>query len=153
MKGHVVIFALVFALLAPSMMALMPAQALAGPDSYIAQAVVAQAEKSPAPATPPKVGADKRITITMFCIFIAITLGIVYWASKRTTTSGAYYAASSSITGVQNGWAMAGDFMSAASFLGVSGLISLFGWDGMMYLHRHKFCLCDFASHYGRAVP
>ncbi len=133
MKGRVAIFALIFALLTPSIMALMPAQALASPDSYIAQAVVAQAEKSPAPAAPPKVGADKRITITMFCIFIAITLGIVYWASKRTTTSGAYYAASSSITGVQNGWAMAGDFMSAASFLGVSGLISLFGWDGMMY--------------------
>ena len=53
MKGHVVIFALVFGLLAPSMIALMPAQAVAGPDSYIAQAVVAQAEKSSAPVAPP----------------------------------------------------------------------------------------------------
>ncbi len=126
MKRRVAIFALTFVLLAPCV-ALLPSDVVAGSESYIAQAVVAQA------AAPAKIEADKRITVTLFCILIAVTLYIVYWAAKRTTTSGAYYAASSSITGTQNGWAMAGDFMSAASFLGVSGLIALFGWDGMMY--------------------
>src|SRR5271157_3500997 len=127
MKRCFAIFALTFVLLAPCV-ALLPSDVVAGSESYIAQAVVAQA-----PAAPAKIEADQRITVTMFCIFIAITLYIVYWAAKRTKTSGAYYAASSQITGMQNGWAMAGDFMSAASFLGVSGLIALFGWDGMMY--------------------
>ena len=129
MKRHIAIFALTFVLL-NTFIALLPAEVLAGSESYVAQAVVAQAA---APAAPATMQADKRITITMFCILIAITLYIVYWAAKRTKTTGAYYAASSQITGMQNGWAMAGDFMSAASFLGVSGLISLFGWDGMMY--------------------
>jgi cation/acetate symporter len=134
MKKRSVILALVLALLTSSL-ALMPTQVLAGPDSHVVQALVAQTGTSSAPQqkAPVKVEADKRITITMFCIFIAITLGIVYWAAKRTTTSRDYYAASGIITGTQNGWAMAGDFMSAASFLGVTGLISLFGWDGMMY--------------------
>ncbi|MBF0531452.1 MAG: cation acetate symporter, partial [Deltaproteobacteria bacterium] len=76
---------------------------------------------------------DKRITITMFCIFILITLGIVYWAAKRTSTTRDYYIAAGIVTGTQNGWALAGDFMSAASFLGVAGLVALFGYDGMMY--------------------
>ncbi|MGO9119215.1 MAG: cation acetate symporter [Desulfomonilaceae bacterium] len=134
MKKQLVILALALALLSPCIV-LPAAPALAASDSYVAQAVAQAvvAQAAPAQKAPAKVEADKRITITMFCIFIAITLYIVYWAAKRTTTSGAYYAASSQITGTQNGWAMAGDFMSAASFLGVSGLISLFGWDGMMY--------------------
>lgn len=134
MKKLIVCLAMSFALLMPAI-TLLPVPAMAGPDSYISQAVVGQTAKPPAPAqkAPAKVEADRRITVTIFCIFIAITLGIVYWAAKRTTTTRDYYAAGSAITGVQNGWAMAGDFMSAASFLGVSGLISLFGFDGMMY--------------------
>ena len=132
MKGRVAIFALVFALLTPSIMALMPAQALASPDSYIAQAVVGPSLKSPAPAAPPKVEADKRITITMFCIFIAITLELFIGHRNEPQLRGLTTAASSAITGVQNGWAMAGDFMSAASFLGVSD--SSRSLDGREYL-------------------
>ena len=134
MKRPIVFIALAIALLAPCV-SLGPAEALAAPESHVAGAVVGQTPQSaPAqPKIPAKVEADKRITITMFCIFIGITLGIVYRAAKRTSTTSDYYAASGTITGTQNGWAMAGDFMSAASFLGVAGLISLFGWDGMVY--------------------
>jgi cation/acetate symporter len=69
----------------------------------------------------------------MFLVFIAITLGITYWAAKRSTGSSAYFAAGRSITGWQNGLAVAGDYMSAASFLGIAGLIAFSGYDGFMY--------------------
>jgi cation/acetate symporter len=71
--------------------------------------------------------------LLMFLIFIAITLGITYWAAKRSTGSSAYFAAGRSITGWQNGLAVAGDYMSAASFLGIAGLIAFSGYDGFMY--------------------
>lgn len=71
--------------------------------------------------------------ITLFLLFVAATLGISYWASKRTRSSGAFYNAGGQITGVQNGAAIAGDFMSAASFLGISGLIFGFGFDGLIF--------------------
>jgi cation/acetate symporter len=71
--------------------------------------------------------------IVFFLIFIAITLAITYWASKQSTGSAAYFAAGRRIMGWQNGFAIAGDFMSAASFLGVVGLISLFGVDGFVF--------------------
>ena len=71
--------------------------------------------------------------LLMFLIFIAITLGITYWAAKRSTGSNAYFAAGRSITGWQNGLAVAGDYMSAASFLGIAGLIAFSGYDGFMY--------------------
>lgn len=64
---------------------------------------------------------------------IVVTLGVVVWAAKRTTSAADFYAAGGGITGLQNGWAIAGDYMSAASFLGMSGLISLYGIDGFMY--------------------
>jgi cation/acetate symporter len=69
----------------------------------------------------------------MFVGFIAVTLGITYWASKRTKTAAEFYSAGRTITGFQNGWAVAGDYMSAASFLGIAGLIAFFGYDGFMY--------------------
>jgi cation/acetate symporter len=69
----------------------------------------------------------------MFLTFIAITLGITFWASKRSSGSSAYFAAGRSIKGWQNGVAVAGDYMSAASFLGIAGLIAFFGYDGFMY--------------------
>jgi len=99
-----------------------------GAESTITSALVAQA-----PAAPRKVEAHRGITITMFLIIIAITLYVVFWAAKRTKTTADFYAARSSITGTQNGWAIAGDYMSAASFLGIAGLISLYGYDGFMY--------------------
>lgn len=71
--------------------------------------------------------------LLMFLFFIVITLGITYWAAKRSTGSNAYFAAGRSITGWQNGLAVAGDYMSAASFLGIAGLIAFSGYDGFMY--------------------
>ncbi|MGB9098045.1 cation acetate symporter [Erwinia sp.] len=71
--------------------------------------------------------------IVMFVIFVAFTLGITYWASKRTRSRSDYYTAGGNITGFQNGLAMAGDFMSAASFLGISALVYTSGYDGLIY--------------------
>ncbi len=71
--------------------------------------------------------------IAMFLVFVAVTLGITWWAARRTRTAADYYAAGGSISGTQNGFAIAGDFMSAASFLGVSGLIYSGGFDGLIW--------------------
>lgn len=71
--------------------------------------------------------------IVMFLLFVAATLGITYWASKRTRSRSDYYTAGGNITGFQNGLAMAGDFMSAASFLGISALVYTSGYDGLIY--------------------
>ena len=84
-------------------------------------------------AAPAKVKPNRAITITMFMAIIGVTLGVVIWAAKRTTSAADFYAAGGGITGLQNGWAIAGDYMSAASFLGISGMISLYGYDGFMY--------------------
>ena len=72
-------------------------------------------------------------SLLMFLVFILITLGITYWASRRTGTTTDFYSAGRKITGFQNGWAVAGDYMSAASFLGIAGLIAFYGYDGFMY--------------------
>jgi len=71
--------------------------------------------------------------VVMFLIFVAATLMITYWAAKRTRSTADYYAAGGGITGFQNGLAIAGDYMSAASFLGISGLVYLSGYDGLIY--------------------
>src|SRR3954471_19159235 len=71
--------------------------------------------------------------LTVFAIVVGITLGITYWASRRTTNATQFWAAGRGITGAQNGFAIAGDYMSAASFLGIAGLIFLFGFDGFLY--------------------
>ncbi|MDS4039778.1 MAG: cation acetate symporter [Candidatus Competibacter sp.] len=71
--------------------------------------------------------------IVMFLIFVAITLGITYWAAQRTKTAKDFYAAGGSLTGMQNGFAIAGDYMSAASFLGIAGLVYTAGFDGLIY--------------------
>src|ERR671919_1597466 len=71
--------------------------------------------------------------VAIFSVVVAITLGITYWASKRTRSATEFWAAGRGITGVQNGFAIAGDYMSAASFLGIAGLIFLFGFDGFLY--------------------
>ncbi len=71
--------------------------------------------------------------IIMFLIFVTGTLGITYWAAKRTKTAKDFYTAGGGITGFQNGMAIAGDYMSAASFLGISGLVYLKGYDGLIY--------------------
>ncbi len=71
--------------------------------------------------------------VSIFAIVVAITLGITYWASKKTTNATVFWAAGRNISGPQNGFAIAGDYMSAASFLGIAGLIFLFGFDGFLY--------------------
>ena len=71
--------------------------------------------------------------IIMFFIFIAGTLGITFWAAKKTKSASDFYTAGGGITGFQNGLAIAGDYMSAAAFLGVSGLIYMKGYDGVIY--------------------
>ena len=71
--------------------------------------------------------------LVVFAIVLAITLGITYWASKRATSTVNFYAAGRGITGFQNGLAISGDYLSAASFLGIAGLIYLYGFDGFLY--------------------
>src|SRR5271154_2565373 len=74
-----------------------------------------------------------NVPLIMFLGFIAITLGITYWASKRSAGASAYFAASRQIKGWQNGIAVAGDYMSAASFLGIAGIIAFQGYDGFLF--------------------
>ncbi|CDK99476.1 Cation/acetate symporter ActP [Magnetospirillum gryphiswaldense MSR-1 v2] len=73
------------------------------------------------------------MAIAMFLAFVAGTLGITYWASKRTRSASDFYTAGGGITGFQNGLAIAGDYMSAAAFLGVSGMVFGKGVDGVFY--------------------
>jgi cation/acetate symporter len=91
-----------------------------------------------AEAVPPAAvaAADKplnMIAVMTFLAFVAITLGITYWASRKTQTASAFYTAGGGITGFQNGLAIAGDYMSAASFLGISALVFSSGFDGLIY--------------------
>ena len=72
-------------------------------------------------------------SLIMFGVFVGITLIVTYWASGQSTTSRGFYTAHRRIGGVQNGWAIAGDYMSAASFLGITGLVAFYGFDGFMY--------------------
>src|SRR5437763_11605191 len=73
------------------------------------------------------------MALAMFLFFISITLVITYWAARRSSGASAFFAANRQITGWQNGIAIAGDYMSAASFLGIAGLIAFNGYDGFMY--------------------
>ena len=73
------------------------------------------------------------IAIVMFVLFVTATIGISYWASKRIQSSSDFYNAGGNLTGLQNGAAIAGDFMSAASFLGITGLVFAFGFDGLIF--------------------
>ncbi len=83
------------------------------------------------PAT--SIGAPSLVAKAFFFLFLATTLGITWWAARRTRTTEQFYAAGRSITARQNGFALAGDYMSAASFLGIAGLVSLTGFDGLIY--------------------
>ena len=71
--------------------------------------------------------------VIMFGLFVGVTLMITYWASKRTRSTKDFYSAGGQITGMQNGLAIAGDYMSAASFLGISGMVYMNGFDGLIY--------------------
>src|SRR5215210_2357486 len=80
-----------------------------------------------------KLGEPDALAITFFCLFIVVALAISYWAARQTQTTEHFYAAGHSISGFQNGLALAGDYMSAASFLGIAGLVALYGFDGLIY--------------------
>ncbi len=79
------------------------------------------------------IGQPSAIAITFFFLFISVTLGITWWAARRTRTTEQFYAAGRTISAGQNGFALAGDYMSAASFLGIAGLVSTTGFDGLIY--------------------
>ncbi len=78
-------------------------------------------------------GEPNFIAIIGFFLFIGVSLGITYVAARRTHTAEQFYAAGRRVTGFQNGLALAGDYMSAASFLGIAGLVALSGFDGLIY--------------------
>ena len=78
-------------------------------------------------------GEPNLIAIVGFFVFIALSLGITILAARRTRSAEHFYAAGRKITGFQNGLALAGDYMSAASFLGIAGLVALSGFDGLIY--------------------
>jgi cation/acetate symporter len=73
------------------------------------------------------------LTFTVFGAIIALTMAVTWWAAKRVRSTQQFYAAGRSVSGIANGWAIAGDYLSAASFLGIAGLISQYGYDGFMY--------------------
>jgi len=73
------------------------------------------------------------LTFLVFGVIIAITMFVTFLAARRVKSAADFYTAGAGVSGVQNGWAIAGDYLSAASFLGIAGLISLYGYDGFMY--------------------
>jgi cation/acetate symporter len=78
-------------------------------------------------------GQPTAMAILFFLIIVILTLCVTYWAAKRTRSTKEFYAAGRSVSALQNGLALSGDYMSAASFLGIAGLVALKGYDGMIY--------------------
>src|ERR1035437_9126862 len=87
----------------------------------------------PATAAATAIGRPNTVAMSFFFFFIAVTLGITWWAARRTRTTEQFYAAGRTVSAGQNGFALAGDYMSAASFLGIAGLVSTTGFDGLIY--------------------
>ena len=112
-----------------------PAAAPAATVAPAADAAKQAAAPAPAPVKDAKAGlkANPVVTIPIFLLIIGATMAVVVWSAKKTKSAADFYTAGGGITGTQNGWAIAGDYMSAASFLGISGMISLYGYDGFMY--------------------
>ncbi|QRN99555.1 cation/acetate symporter ActP [Archangium violaceum] len=79
------------------------------------------------------IGEPNTIAIVFFLVFVGFTLAITYWAARKTKTTSEFFTAGGGVSAVQNGFALAGDFMSAASFLGIAGLVALSGFDGLIY--------------------
>jgi cation/acetate symporter len=79
------------------------------------------------------IGQPNLTSMLFFFAFVGLTLLITYWAARKTKTTEEYFAAGRAISGRQNGFALAGDYMSAASFLGIAGLVSMSGFDGLIY--------------------
>ena len=81
----------------------------------------------------PLVTGNRALTVGLFLAVVAVTLYITFWASRQSKTAADYYAGGRNFSGFQNGLAVSGDYMSAASFLGISGAIALYGYDGFLY--------------------
>ena len=96
-------------------------------------AVAPAPAKAAAPPASTGLKTNRAITVGMFLFIIGITMAIVVRAARQTKSAADFYAAGGGITGFQNGWAIAGDYLSAATFLGITGLISIAGIDGFMY--------------------
>ena len=88
---------------------------------------------APAAAHATALGEPNVTAMLLFFVFVGITLSVTWWAARRTRTAAEYFTAGSRITAAQNGFALAGDYMSAASFLGIAGLVSMSGFDGLIY--------------------
>ncbi|HMI37963.1 MAG TPA: cation acetate symporter, partial [Steroidobacteraceae bacterium] len=88
---------------------------------------------APAFAQAGVVASYRWLTLTVFAAVIALTMYVTYLAARRVHSASDFYTAGGGVSGLQNGWAIAGDYLSAASFLGIAGLISLYGYDGFMY--------------------
>jgi cation/acetate symporter len=96
---------------------------------------IMQSLLSAAPAAPVEttLGKPTVASIGFFFAIVLVTLVITYFAARKTKTSSEFYAAGRSVSALQNGFALAGDYMSAASFLGISGMVAMSGYDGMIY--------------------
>ncbi|MEX3846533.1 cation acetate symporter [Paraburkholderia sp. BR10882] len=97
---------------------------------YTLSVVPAAAQAAPAPSI---AQGHNTLAIGMFLVFVASTLFITKWAARRNNSVSDHYAAGGKITALQNGWAIAGDYMSAASLLGISALVFTSGYDGLIY--------------------
>ncbi|WP_030256904.1 MULTISPECIES: cation acetate symporter [Streptomyces] len=87
-------------------------------------------------ATPPPVaptGDHHSLAIVLFAVVVLVTLGVTLWVGRRGNAAEDFYAGGRDFTPLQNGFALSGDYLSAASFLGVAGLIALYGYDGVLY--------------------
>ncbi|MFD5467661.1 cation acetate symporter [Kitasatospora sp. NPDC127059] len=87
-------------------------------------------------ATPPPVaptGQHHGLAIVLFAVIVLVTLGITLWVGRQGNAAEDFYAGGRDFTPLQNGFALSGDYLSAASFLGVAGLIALYGYDGVLY--------------------
>jgi cation/acetate symporter len=88
---------------------------------------------NPTSAAGTQLGQPNATAILFFLLFVGITLAITYWAARKTKTTSEFFAAGGGVSAVQNGFALAGDYMSAASFLGIAGLVATSGFDGLIY--------------------
>jgi cation/acetate symporter len=79
------------------------------------------------------IGTPTASAIIFFFLIVALTLGITFWAARRTRSTKEFYAAGRTVSAFQNGLALSGDYMSAASFLGIAGMVAMKGYDGMIY--------------------
>ncbi|QDE92434.1 cation acetate symporter [Myxococcus xanthus] len=83
--------------------------------------------------TTTQLGQPNATAILFFLLFVGVTLAITYWAARKTKTTSEFFAAGGGVSAAQNGFALAGDYMSAASFLGIAGLVATSGFDGLIY--------------------